>query len=45
MRQRRAVAVLEWSSRSDADELLRALATGDANARLTKDARAALGRR
>jgi hypothetical protein len=43
LRQRRAVAVLEWSEQ--ADELLRKLAAGDPTARLTKDARAAAERR
>jgi hypothetical protein len=45
LRQRRAVAVLEWSERTDADEHLRKLTAGDPAARLTKDARAAIGRR
>ena len=45
LRQRRAVAVLEWSERADADGLLRKLAAGDPAARLTKDARAAAERR
>jgi hypothetical protein len=45
LRQRRAVAVLEWSERADADEWLRKLAAGDPAARLTKDARAVAERR
>jgi hypothetical protein len=45
LRQRRAVAVLEWSERPAADEWLRKLAAGDPAARLTKDARAAAERR
>ena len=45
LRRRRAVAVLEWSDRADADEHLRALAAGDPAARQTKDARAAVERR
>jgi RNA polymerase sigma factor (sigma-70 family) len=44
LRQRRAVAVLEWSERADADELLRRLAGGDPVVQLTKDARAAIKR-
>ena len=45
LRQRRAVAVLEWAGRADAEELLRALAGGDPAAGQTKDARAAIERR
>jgi hypothetical protein len=44
LRQRRAVAVLEWSQRPEAVEHLRTLAKGDPNARLTTEARAALRR-
>jgi RNA polymerase sigma factor (sigma-70 family) len=45
LRQRRAVAVLEWSDRPEADEWLRKLAAGDPADRLTKDARAVAERR
>jgi RNA polymerase sigma factor (sigma-70 family) len=45
LRQRRAVAVLEWTEWGEADELLRKLAGGDPASRQTKEARAALERR
>jgi RNA polymerase sigma factor (sigma-70 family) len=45
LRARRAVAFLEWSSRTDAGDHLRKLAGGDPAARLTAEARAALLRR
>jgi hypothetical protein len=45
LRQRRAVAVLEWSGRPEADEHLRKLAGGAAGSRLTAEAKAALVRR
>jgi hypothetical protein len=45
LRLRRAVAVLEWSARADADEHLRKLAGGDPSARLTADTKAAVVRR
>jgi WD40 repeat protein len=45
LRHRRAVAVLEWSGRPEADEHLRKLAGGAPGARLTVEARAALRRR
>jgi hypothetical protein len=45
LRHRRAVAVLEWSGRPEADEQLRRLAGGAPGARLTAEAKAALLRR
>jgi hypothetical protein len=45
LRQRRAVAVLEWSERPEAADWLRKLAAGDPAARLTKEARAVADRR
>jgi len=45
LRVRRAIAVLEWSARADADEHLRKLAGGDPSARLTAEAKMAVTRR
>jgi len=45
LRRRRAVAVLEWTERADADEVLRELAAGDPATSLTREARTATDRR
>jgi RNA polymerase sigma factor (sigma-70 family) len=45
LQQRRAVAVLEWSDRPEADVWLQKLAAGDPADRLTKEARAVAERR
>jgi WD40 repeat protein len=44
LRSQRAARVLEWVGTTQAQEVLRILAAGDANASLTQEAKAALGR-